>query len=821
MKQPRFLPNIVRAGSNPEIVATRNFDDAASVLESYAQGIEGHDIQIGDLNAKISRTSNLLQIFRGLVFNVLDYGAKGGGVTVDTLAIQAAYNAAKASVTAGSGGAVVWIPAGRYLTGALLFDSAFVSVVGDGDTATELITSGSGTHLVNFDAGNSPGNPAHMACRMEGIKITFASGTWTSLLHLKNLAWMVLSDLWIEGSETDVTYGLYSESSLSYTIQHSIFRYASDYCVNIEKTLTGSTAGGHAFPNSVKFLYNEVARGQKFGVRYADGTLFQMVGCQIEGNAAVSDLNHGGLFIDVADLEAGAGIAATIQDTHFESNSGVQIKLSRLGFSASRVTIERCNVLGVAGPGGPAIYGLYGDATSPDRGHVVATDCQFFNATIRDVYLANDYVGEFYRCQSMIGPSITRKCTSIPVLNNNSTSQIDLGLITYPFDDYTDNANTQVAAYYSPNKALANTVATPLRSLTGCSDGAIITLYSTNGNTTLVHRYSGSVAVDEFDCPGAANYVIPGNDSLQFIRRGGHWWPVGMPQALKDTSSPTFAGATLTGDLTVKDRIIATGSILNIRMNTSDGADDGRISINGGGSDSDRVEHGAYFDLRGNENVGPGLARIAAGNVAGGTVILATGNDIPRLTIDDDGYSHFSGALEVQNIHPKTSNGSDTGRLTIGGGGADGGDVTRGAYADFRGNENGGTGAARMVAGNVAGGTVVLATGNDVAAITIDENQDIELSGDLKSGTVGKGIYIKEGSNATMGIVTLVAGVAVVSTTKVTANSRIFLARQTIGGTLGASVDVTARTAGTSFTITSQGSILDTSTVAWWIVEPS
>jgi hypothetical protein len=72
-----------------------------------------------------------------------------------------------------------------------------------------------------------------------------------------------------------------------------------------------------------------------------------------------------------------------------------------------------------------------------------------------------------------------------------------------------------------------------------------------------------------------------------------------------------------------------------------------------------------------------------------------------------------------------------------------------------------------------------------------------------------------------MGIATLVAGVKVVATTRVTANSRIFLTRQTVAGTVGTSVDVTARTAGTSFTITAAGSILDTSTVAWLIIEPA
>lgn len=91
-------------------------------------------------------------------------------------------------------------------------------------------------------------------------------------------------------------------------------------------------------------------------------------------------------------------------------------------------------------------------------------------------------------------------------------------------------------------------------------------------------------------------------------------------------------------------------------------------------------------------------------------------------------------------------------------------------------------------------------------------------SGDVGINTAGKGLQVKEGSNAKMGLATLTAGSVVVSTTAVTANSRIFITEQATGGTPGF-VRVSARTAGTSFTITSSSGT-DTSTVAWMIVEP-
>lgn len=111
----------------------------------------------------------------------------------------------------------------------------------------------------------------------------------------------------------------------------------------------------------------------------------------------------------------------------------------------------------------------------------------------------------------------------------------------------------------------------------------------------------------------------------------------------------------------------------------------------------------------------------------------------------------------------------------------------------------------------IAFGTDVFVYRNDSTSIAIE--------GNVKLPVVGRGIYIKEGSNATMGTAVLSGGTVVVSTNKVTANSRIFLTANTPGGTLGA-VYVSARSAGTSFTITSI-SVIDTSTIAWIIIEPS
>jgi hypothetical protein len=109
---------------------------------------------------------------------------------------------------------------------------------------------------------------------------------------------------------------------------------------------------------------------------------------------------------------------------------------------------------------------------------------------------------------------------------------------------------------------------------------------------------------------------------------------------------------------------------------------------------------------------------------------------------------------------------------------------------------------------------------NDTGRLNIKSGGDLYLSeGQVALQTVGKGLSIKEGANAKQGIVTLVAGAAVVANTAVTATSRIMLTPQNASGGAG-SVSVTARTAGTSFTIGSTNA-LDTRDIAYVIFEAS
>jgi hypothetical protein len=110
---------------------------------------------------------------------------------------------------------------------------------------------------------------------------------------------------------------------------------------------------------------------------------------------------------------------------------------------------------------------------------------------------------------------------------------------------------------------------------------------------------------------------------------------------------------------------------------------------------------------------------------------------------------------------------------------------------------------------------------NEFSVSTGGSNERLRINsvGQVAAQTVGRGLSVKEGSNCKQGTATLVAGTVVVNNTSVTASSRIFLTSQADGGTPGF-LRVSARTAATSFTITSSNAA-DTSTVAYEIFEPS
>lgn len=207
-----------------------------------------------------------------------------------------------------------------------------------------------------------------------------------------------------------------------------------------------------------------------------------------------------------------------------------------------------------------------------------------------------------------------------------------------------------------------------------------------------------------------------------------------------------------------------------------------------------------------------GIARIGSGSVSGNAITNNTntlGNNSPAAILDSD----FSAGARIVSL---------AGTLRL--------DVQEAASIFFNGPggpqfEIGHAATAvnrmRMLAAATGVAPSMSAVGTDLnipARISSKGTSDVEIGvGSARIVTVGKGIKIAEGTNAKQGVATLIAGSVVVANTSVTATSRILVSIQQDGGTPG-SVRSSARTPGTSFTITST-SALDTSIVAYVIFE--
>lgn len=285
----------------------------------------------------------------------------------------------------------------------------------------------------------------------------------------------------------------------------------------------------------------------------------------------------------------------------------------------------------------------------------------------------------------------------------------------------------------------------------------------------------------------------------------------------------TWQTASGSSGLTIASTTITSGTSGRILKNTSGVLDE--VATTGSGSvvlaTSPSIS-GPWKDSNGNNLLGITATASAVNYPAitnaatGGTVILeALGTDTHiTMQIKEKGSS---GSLKLgRATNPIWL--ADTGTTV---------EVLRMFYGNANGvtlgyGLSGGNGVALGYAASVFWTTSHSEAGSTSAKLYTPATNRLQLdSADLAIGTVGKGIRITEGTNATSGVATLVGGTVTVSTTSVTTDSRIQLTVQSLGTvTAPKAVAVTARTAATSFVITSADAT-DTSVVAWLIIKPN
>jgi hypothetical protein len=200
-----------------------------------------------------------------------------------------------------------------------------------------------------------------------------------------------------------------------------------------------------------------------------------------------------------------------------------------------------------------------------------------------------------------------------------------------------------------------------------------------------------------------------------------------------------------------------------------------------------------------------------------------------KFTVDDSGNVTSSGGTGSTTSLSAGNNGSaDGGNLNLSSpSGSNNGSVTLSAGTSPV-TGNGGNVAISATGGVALGGGVSITAGNSngtagsivlTVGIGTPNGAVNVVNGNLAISTVGNGIQVKGGSNAKIGSGTLVGGTVTISNTSVTTNSKIFV-QDTTSGSLAnvGSLVVSAKSAGTSFTVTSSN-ILDTSTFDYFIVE--
>lgn len=238
------------------------------------------------------------KIGANLNFNVQSYGAKGDGLTNDSVAIQAAINAANAS-----GGGTVYFPSGTYLCIGLLGKSN-VRIEGENRYSTTLKASGAGTILclignVQLDVINLP--------------IVFMSDVREIMLDGNNVG-----TIGLEIAETQF-WRVNCVTSKRFTNSGFFFRGAvGGYCTDcsasnnyigyrFDSAFPSAVYNNNHLPSNLTGLFQCVAIHNSYrGIEYINGCNFVVRDCEIESNGTVGNAASGAIHINAVHRTPGS-----------------------------------------------------------------------------------------------------------------------------------------------------------------------------------------------------------------------------------------------------------------------------------------------------------------------------------------------------------------------------------------------------------------------------------------------------------------------------------------------------------------------------------
>lgn len=537
------------------------------------------------------------------VFNVLDYGAKGDGVTDDRSAILRTIDAA-------SSGSEVFFPrgTGAYLISYYIPCKTGVSIRCERGTVIKVKDSaawtspGSGPDYGVFDCRSVntvsirgfeiDGNKANNATqRIFGVCCFNATGIQLNNLYIHDAP--ALTSAGVLGGD-----GLYFEETANASINGIKIRD----CVRQGISFVGGVTNKGSLYLSDIDIAGITGTNPGLGIDFEVDGSYEIDGVVIDG-LVIDNCRGGGLSVSSKAVRNVSVSNFTIKNTTGNSIGGIMVKNGANEIRFVNGLVRNCT----GAEGGICVK----DAVDTVPGAGVL----FSNVIARE----NQYTG--------IRITNSRKVT---LSNCSGILNKREGLAIEPVTGGI-NVITVIGGVYANN------------SQDGANAFNDIEIYGGVGASQNMRVLIDALFAGYIASLGGSNFAsypisISSGSNNNWIGVVSYGLYLGSPNPPVNDggSGNNIAFRKYQSDVTFYSSILLDAVDAYIRSDTSDGADNKRVVLTGGGGSSNVETRGAYLALAGNENSQTGKAELRAGDVAGGTVsLLARDNEASAISLKE------------------------------------------------------------------------------------------------------------------------------------------------------------------------------------------
>lgn len=268
------------------------------------------------------------------------WGANSSDANDDTTAFQNAVNAAHAS-----SGIKIKLLSGTYLVSTITLavnSNLYLAISGQGEHLTIIQKYGASTDsIINL---SSSSGIAYWWGGLENLTMYGNGITGVSGLKLTRLAHFAINNLFIYGC----TKGIENLGSLVFNINNCNISFNG---IGIYNRNDGGVYANDININNTVFQSNAT-----FAIDHGQGSLLNIIGCDIETNGTSGNTSTGGIFIrNTVDDENGYALV-NIEKSWFEDNKGNSISTETGGIGGLTLVIKDCNDIIHNDSAGKAIY---------------------------------------------------------------------------------------------------------------------------------------------------------------------------------------------------------------------------------------------------------------------------------------------------------------------------------------------------------------------------------------------------------------------------------------------------------------------------------